>query len=413
MYRLALRMAWASLVRRPARSILVVLMICVSLWGLLLMQGIYDGMTEQMITNAIRSDSGQLSLFGHGYRLDPSLDRLVVRRETDNHRKKLDSLLGSDSRIRSWVERLRQNGLVATAHYSRNTEIFGVDLDRENTHGRLQTYLVEGEYGFGRHGRGAIVGFKLAEKLQVKIGKKIILSSQDSNSEVTSIALRITGILKTNNLGLDENGVFIDLDRARTFLGVQQGVSQVSIIMHDDRQLVDLQQDLQKALPDLDILRWDEMYPALMQSRVLMKGFSLVISIIIFGVAGLGIFGVMLVSVLERMREFGIMLAIGTAFRQVRVIILTEALLMGLSGLIAGMICGGLSLVYFKVYGLDLTMFSEAFEEFGMDAVTYAIIRPDYFVTAFSAVVLATIVSIYFPLRLLKRTKPVTVINEI
>jgi len=413
MYSLALKMAWASLVRRPLRSILVVLMICVSLWGLLLMQGIYDGMTEQMISNAIRSDSGQLSIFGRGYRLDPSLDRLITGRKTDNLRSKIVSLLGTDSRIRSWVERLRQNGLVATAHYSRNTEIFGVDLERENKHGHLQSYLMEGEYDFGRKGLGAIIGFKLAEKLQVKTGKKIILSAQDAHSEVTSIALRITGILKTNNLGLDENGVFIDLERARTFLGVQQGVSQVSIIMHDDRQLAQLQQDLQTALPDLDILRWDEMYPALMQSRVLMKGFSMVISIIIFGVAGLGIFGVMLVSVLERMREFGIMLAIGTAFREIRIIILTEALLMGLSGLVAGMICGGLSLVYFKIYGLDLTMFSEAFAEFGVDAITHAVIRPDYFVTAFSAVVLATIVSVYFPLRVLKRTNPVTVINEI
>jgi len=413
MYSLALKMAWASLVRRPARSILVVLMICISLWGLLLMQGIYDGMTEQMISNAIRSDSGQLSMFGRGYRLDPSLDKLVVGRESKKLRKNIDNLLGSDSRIRSWVERLRQNGLVATAQYSRNTEIFGVDLGRENKHGRLQSYLVEGEYGFGRKGRGAIIGFKLAEKLQVKIGKKIILSAQDSNSEVTSIALRVTGILKTNNLGLDENGVFIDLEKARTFLGVPQGVSQISIIMRDDRQLAELQQDLQAALPELDLLRWDEIYPALMQSRVLMKGFSMVISIIIFGVAGLGIFGVMLVSVLERMREFGIMLAIGTAFRQVRIIILTEAMLMGLSGLITGMLCGGLSLVYFKIYGLDLTMFSEAFEEFGVDAITYAIIRPHYFITAFSAVVLATIISIYFPLRLLKRTKPVTVINEV
>lgn len=409
MYRLALKMAWASLVRRPARSLLVVLMICISLWGLLLMQGIYDGMTEQMISNAIRSDSGQLSLFGRGYRLDPSLDRLV----SGVAREHLQSFLDTDSHIQSWVERLRQNGLVATAHYSRNTEIFGVDLTRENNHGRLQSYLVDGEYGFGRKAKGAIVGFKLAEKLQVRIGKKIILSAQDSQGEVTSIALRVTGILKTNNLGLDENGVFIGLDRARTFLGVQQGVSQVSIIMHDDTGLAKLQQDLKATLPDLDILRWDEIYPALMQSRVIMKGFSLVISIIIFGVAGLGIFGVMLVSVLERMREFGIMLAIGTAFRQVRIIILTEALLLGVGGLVAGMVCGGLSLVYFKKYGLDLTMFSEAFEEFGVDAITHAVIRPDYFITAFAAVVLATIVSIYVPLRLLKRTKPVSVINEV
>lgn len=411
MYRLALRMAWASLVRRATRSFMVVIMICVSLWGLLLMQGIYDGMTEQMISNAIRSDSGELSLFGRGYRLDPALDTLVAA--TKETEEKLETFLDNDPRIRSLVRRLRQNGLVATAHYSRNTEIYGVDLEREREHGQLQNYLFQGEYGFGKQQKGAIIGFKLAEKLQVAIGKKIILSAQDTQSEVTSIALRVTGILKTNNMGLDENAVFIDIDKARTFFGVAQGVSQISIMLVAEQDIATLQQDLQNGFPQLDILRWDELYPALMQSRVIMKGFSLVVSIMIFGVAGLGIFGVMLVSVLERMREFGIMLAIGTNFGQIRIIILAESLFMGLSGFLAGAGCGLVSLWYFNTYGLDLTMFSEAFEEFGMDAVTYALIRPDYFVTAFAAVILATLVSVYFPLRMLKNTKPIEVINEV
>ncbi|MCF8057181.1 MAG: ABC transporter permease [Desulfocapsa sp.] len=410
MYRLALKMAWASLVQRATRSFMVVMMICVSLWGLLLMQGIYDGMTEQMISNAIRSDSGELSLFGRGYRLDPTLDKLVAA--TGEDEKKLKNLLDKDSRIDSYVQRLRQNGLVATANYSRNTEIYGVNLEYEKGHGQLQNYLLQGEYGFGKQQKGAIIGFKLAEKLQVTIGKKIILSAQDSQSEVTSVALRVTGIIKTNNMVLDESAVFMDIGKARTFLGVTQGVSQIAIMLVDDKFIPTLQQDLQQAFPRLDILRWDEMYPALMQSRVIMKGFSLVVSIMIFGVAGLGIFGVMLVSVLERMREFGIMLAIGTAFGQVRIIVLAESLCMGLSGFIAGAVCGLCSLVYFKRYGLDLTMFSDAFEEFGMDAVTYAIIRTDYFLTAFAAVTFATLVSVYFPLRMLKKTKPIEVINE-
>lgn len=411
MYKLVLRMAWASLRRRPTRTLMVVLMICVSLWGLLLMQGIYDGMTEQMISNAIRSDSGHLSLFGRGYRLDPILENRI---QVDLiNQKNLAQFLDQDPRVSSWVKRLAQQGLVATAHYSRNTVITGIDPEREKIHGRLQKYLVQGEYGFGKKGKGAIIGFKLAEKLKVTVGKKVILTAQDLNSEVTSIALRVTGILKTNNMGLDETAVFMDIDTARDFLGVEGGVTQISVMMHDDHLLANYQQDFKEALPGIDLLRWDEMYPALMQSRVMMKGFSLVISLMIFGVAGLGIFGVMLVSVLERIREFGVMLAIGTGFAQIRAIILTESLLMGVAGFLAGAICGALSLLYFEKYGLDLTLFSEAFEEFGMDAVTHAIIRLDYFTTAFAAVICATLISAWFPLRILRKSRPIEVINEV
>lgn len=411
MYRMVLRMAWASLTRRVTRSLMVILMICVSLWGLLVMQGIYDGMTEQMIANAIRSDSGHISIVGHGYRLDPALDKRI--KEKDVTSQKISQLFDSNSSVNSWVERFDQQGLIATAHYSRNTVITGIDPEREKLHGNLQKYLVQGEYNFGSKGRGAIIGFKLAEKLKVSVGKKIILSAQDINTEVTSIALRVTGLLKTNNLVLDETAVFIDIGKAREFLGVENGVTRISIMLNDEENIAELQNKLKRALPTLDILRWDEMYPALMQSRVIMKGFSLVVSLMIFGITGLGIFGVMLVSVLERIREFGIMIAIGTGFGQIRMMILIESLVLGVTGFIAGTLCGGLSLLYFKTYGLDLTLFSEAFEEFGMDAVTYALIRPGYFSTAFIAVVIAVLISTYFPLRILRKSRPVEVINEV
>ncbi len=409
MFRTIVKIAWASLRRRTTRSLMVVTMICLSLWGLFLMEGIYDGMTEQMIANAIRSDSGHVSLFGQGYRLDASLDNRIKGSDT----AKLEKFLDSDPRISSWVKRLKQQGLVATAHYSRNTVISGVNLRREKGHGRLEDYLVQGEYGFGRQAKGAIIGFKLAEKLKVSIGGKIILTAQDLHSEVTATALRVTGIIKTNNLRLDETTVFMDIAAARKFLGVEHGVTQVAVMLRDNQQTAGFQAGLRQAFSRLEVLRWDEMYPALLQSRVIMNGFSLVVSLMIFGIAGIGILGVMLVSVLERVREFGIMLAIGTGFGRLRAIIMTESLLMGVTGFLAGAFCGWLSLLYFKIYGLDLTVFSAAFNEFGMDAVTHAIIRPDYFVNAFVSIIFAVLVSMFFSLRILRKSKPIEVINEI
>ncbi|OEU60287.1 MAG: hypothetical protein BAW33_06120 [Desulfobacterales bacterium C00003104] len=407
MYRLTGKIAWASLVRRSTRSVLVVMMIAVSLWGLFFMEGIYDGMTEQMINNAIRSDSGHISLFGEGYRLDPDLSRQV------DDVAVVDSLLTRDSRVLSYVKRLKQDGLVATAHYSRGVAIFGVDLAAEEKHGRLKGYLSQGEFSFGKKGRGAIIGFKLADKLQVRIGSKVVLSAQDSHGEVSAAPLKVRGILKTNNMALDENAVFIGDKKARKLLAMDDGVSQVGVILHDEAQIAGLQQDLRRQFPHLEILRWDELYPALMQSRVMMEGFNLVTSLLIFCVAALGIFGVMLVSVLERLREFGIMLAIGTRFSQLRNIIFVESFFLGFIGFSLGSLVGGATLYFFKVNGLDLSMFSDAFDEFGMDAVTYAIIRPGYFVMALAAVTLATFLSVLIPLRVLKKSKPIEAINKV
>lgn len=407
MYKTIFKIAWASLTRRRTRSVLLILMIAVSLWGLLFMEGIYDGMTEQMISNAIRSDSGHISIYGEGYRLEPDLSRWI------KNSAKVEAVLADDARVKSYVMRLKQDGLVATAHYSRGASIIGVNLDAEEKHGRLGGYLYQGEFNFGKKGRGAIIGFKLAEKLQVRIGSKIILSAQDNSGEVSSTPHRISGILKTNNMTLDENAVFLSEKQMRKLLAVENGVSQIAIIARNELQVSVLQQDLRDGLPGLDVQRWDEMYPALLQSRVLMEGFNLVTNLLIFCVAALGIFGVMLVSVLERLREFGIMRAIGTRFSEIRNIIFAESFSLGFIGFGMGALTGFGTLYYFKVYGLDLTVFGEAFDEFGMDAVTYAIIRPGYFITALLAVTVATFLSVIIPLRVLKKSKPIETINTI
>jgi len=407
MYSFICKIAWASLLRRPARTLLVILMIALSLWGLLFMQGLYEGMTEQMISNAIRSDSGSLTLFSKGYRLENDINKLI------KNDKRIARKLETDPRVQSFTKRIRQDGLIATAHYSRAAKIYGIDLEAEKTNARLDAYLQEGEYGFGRRGKGAIVGAALAGKLKVTVGKKIILSAQTTDGEVASIALKVSGILKTNNMIMDDLGVFIDLEAARTFLNIPDGVTQFCIIVHEENQLPDLQRELAKEFPGLEVFRWDELYPALMQSREMMGIFSYVMYLLVFCVATLGIFGVILVSVLERTREFGMMLAIGTEFSLIGKIVLFESFCLGLTGFIAGSLLGGATLYYFQVHGLDLRHFSAGLDEFGMDSIMYSIIKPDYFLTALLAVISATLLSIVIPLRVLQRSKPIEAIQKI
>lgn len=406
MYKMIIKIAWASLTRRLTRNLLVVLMIAMSLWGLLFMQGIYEGMTEQMIDNAIRSSSGDITLYKKGYRLENEISKLI----TDDGA--VESLLRDDPRVKSFIKRIKQDGLIATAKYSRGAVIYGIDLEAERRHGNLDGYMQEGDYGFGKKNNGAIIGAKLAKKLKLKVGKKIVLSAQSTDNEVSSIALKVSGIIKTNNMAVDESGVFINLDRARKMLNVPVGVTQFCIILHDEKQTPELQNKLRSRFKSLEVFRWDEMYPALLQGRVLMEGFSFVIYLLVFFIASLGIFGVILVSVLERAKEFGMMLAIGSDFSLVSRVVLFESFFIGFIGYVAGSLLGWATLYYFYIHGLDLTYFSAGLDAFGMDAVMYALIKPQYFVTAFLAVFLATVLSVIFPLRVLKKSKPIEAINQ-
>jgi len=404
MYRLIIKSALASLLKRKLRTFLVIFMIASSLWGLMLMQGVYDGMTQQMIQNAIRSDSSQISIFPKDFRNQKEIQLQL------SDEKKIYELLDKENNVKSYISRITTSGLIATAKYSKNASIFGIDAKDEIAHANLDKYIKEGSFSFGKKDRGAVIGFKLAKKLKVKLGKKIILSAQDVNNEVSSVSLKVTGIIKTNNMALDQSGVFIDKGKAKKFLGVKN-VNQIAIMLHDYEKADSLKAVLKKEFTHTETYDWGELYPALLQSEEIMKSFSYISYTIVFFTATVGIFGVVLVSVLERLREFGVLRAIGTRFRVIVAMVFFESFFIGLLGLILGTIIGGGTLYYFSIYGLDLSSFSDALDEFGMDAITYALIKTEYFITAFIAVFSATFLSILIPLRVLKKSKPIEVIN--
>ncbi len=404
MFKLILKTAILSLFRRKARTFLAIFMIAFSLWGLMLMLGIYDGMINQMVDNALRSDSGDVTIYKKGFRSD----REVQKQLKDS--AKLIKKIKQNQAIKSHTKRVLSDGLLATSKYSKGVKIFGINLEDEKKQASLHRYIKDGVYDFGKKNKGAIIGYTLAKKLKLKVGKKIILSAQDANNEISSIALKITAIIKTNNMHIDGVAVFISQKKAQKFLNIS-GVMQISMMFSDKSLIPAFKNDIIQNFPNLEVFSWDELYPALMQSKLIMEKYSLVSYVLIFFVAGIGIFGVVLVSVLERLREFAILQAIGTPFSKVSQIIFLESIFIGLAGFLLGSFLGGCTLYYFYIYGLDLSSFSDALDEFGMDAVTYAVIKTSYFTTGFLAVIIAVGLSVIFPLHILKKSKPIEVIN--
>ncbi len=404
MFKLILKSSLSSLSIRKGRTALVIVMIAISLWGLMVMQGVYEGMVEQMISNAIRSDSGELSIFKSRFREEKSIE-LYIHTE-----KAIEEYLERVENIRSYSKKISIMGVVSSARYSRNIYIHGVNLQQESEHSQLQNYLIDGDFSFGQRERGAILGYNLAKKLKIEVGKKVVVSTQDSYGDITSIKLKVMGILKTNNMTFDDSGIFMSLEKAKKFLSLN-GVTQFSINLEDFSRVDELKKDVKSKFQNLELYDWRELYPALIQSREMMVIFNYISYLIVFIIASIGVFGVMLVSIMERLREFAILRAIGTKFSYIFYMIFFESLLMGLSGFIVGSVLGGGTLYYFSIYGLDLTQFSDALSEFGMDAITFATIKVEYFITAFISVFSATLLSLVGPLRFLRKRTPIEVIN--
>ncbi|MDQ1325290.1 MAG: hypothetical protein QG564_414 [Campylobacterota bacterium] len=405
MYKIAGQLAWKSLMRRKTRTWMVITMIAMSLSGLLLLQGIYDGMVSHMINTAIRSDSGEISLYASKYRLEKNLDYRIGNLED------IKKYLDKQNMIDAYVIRLAQEGLAATAHKSLGAILKGISLEDERRFGNFDTFLSQGEYSFGDKDREALVGFKLAEKLKATLGSRLIFTAQDANGEINAIAFRIKGIVKTGGLAIDEGSIFISMEKMAEFLSLSGAATQIALRIKNESKIKNVQNALQREFESIDVLRWDELYPLLIQMREMMDVFNMVSYMIVFTIAALGIFGVILVSILERVREFSIMLAIGTPYQNIRHQIVTEAFIMSLFGYVLGAFSGGILLLYTASSGIDFRYFEAGLESFGLNAVLYADIRGYYFLQAFGAVFFATLLSVLWPLRVLKKIKPIEAIQ--
>lgn len=400
MYRLILKMAWKNSFLRPARTLLVITMIAVSMSMMLGLQGLYDGMVNNMIDKNRRSESGDISLYAKEYRIEKELKYRI--KNANAIKAEIKNMQG----VKAVVLRIKADGLISTARKSSFASVYGIDLKEEEHFGKFSEFLKEGEINLKK--RGALIGLELAKTLKVRIGSKLVFSTQDSFGEINSIALRIRGIVQTTNIGLDNSAIFVDVKRVHKLLGTTFGEATQIAVMGEDKKIYNR---LKTKYPDLDVKSFLELQPMIKQMQDMMVIFNSITFMIVMSVVFIGILGVMYVSILDRIREFGIVLGIGMQYRYIRLQIFMEAIFVGLLGYLGGAVLGAVLLIYLRDYGLDLSSFSDALEMWGYEATITGTIKVSYFTTTFGAIITASCLSILIPLRKIKKLNPIEVIK--
>ena len=391
MYRLLLKLSFKNAFARLSRTLLVIVMITVSMSMMLSIEGLYDGMTNSMAERVKRSDCGEVSMYNKNYRASRALKDNIANAQS------IAQTLERKKGVKSVVLRLKADGLSQTARKSAFSTIIGIDLVAEEKFGGFSEFLKKGSMDISKN--GVLVGSELAKKLKLKVSDKLVFSTQNLQGEITGMALRVRGIIQTNNVVLDRAALYVDTKRLHKLLGLSaQSATQIALRLEDEH-LIEL---LKKRYADLDVKSLLELYPMIQQMQELMKIFNAITFFIVMLVVFIGIMGVMYVSILERIREFGIMRSIGMSYALLRRQIFAEALFVGLSGYVIGALIGYVVLYYLKVYGLDLSAFAEGLESFGYSSILHASIELHYFSATFLAIVAASLLSVVLPLRKIK-----------
>jgi lipoprotein-releasing system permease protein len=354
-FRLALRNA----LRNRRRTLLTALAISLSFALLIVFTGIADGAHEKIAELGVSMGLGDVVVQARGYEDDPTLDHLI--RDPNRVERALAGLPG----VAHVAPRLRTEGLIESGTTSLGVTVSGVDPAVEPLASKIDTptSMIAGHCLEPEPQRPAgelvpiVLGAELAKTLDVHVGDRVTLTvSPVGGGEARTGAFRVGGIFKTGVEEVDAFWVEMPLDAAQTLIGAGHGVTMVAALLHNISNTPQATERARASLSDasLEVLPWTTAAPDLHSAIVIDEGYMYLMMAIVFVVVAAGILNTLLMGVLERTHEFGVLLALGTSPRRVVGIVLAEAVLLGLGSVAVGLGLGLLGNHHFATVGFDV-----------------------------------------------------------
>jgi ABC-type lipoprotein release transport system permease subunit len=259
-----------------------------------------------------------------------------------------------------------------------------------------------------------VISKKTADKLKVRLKSKIVFTFQDANEEMQSVAFRVCGIYHTSNTVFDEGTMFVRYDDIFPLTALPDGAIHEIAIHAGDLETCDLvYPEIKAALPELEVQSWKEIQPILEWSWEWTDLFGFIIIGIFLLALAFGIVNTMLMAVLERTRELGMLGAIGMSKGKIFRMIMLETLFLTVLGSIAGVILATVVLIPSLSSGIDLTfMMGDTFEDYGYSSIVYPVINLTMFVEIAIMVFVAGIISAIYPAVKALKLKPLEAIRE-
>jgi ABC-type lipoprotein release transport system permease subunit len=243
-------------------------------------------------------------------------------------------------------------------------------------------------------------------------GSKIVLSFVDINNNQTGAAFRVSGIFRTNNDLFESTSVFVPVSELRRLTGMKEGTFHRIIVRLDEDDLTDkLTSEIRQSLPKLEVLSWKEIQPDLAMMADFMQQIYGIFMAIILAALAFGIVNTMLMAVLERTRELGMLAAIGMNRKKIFSMIMLESVFLSVVGGIMGMAVSGIVIAATARKGINLVKYSEGLEAFGYSAHLFPTIDVQFFITTSLLIVLTGIISSIYPARKALKLNPVDAIR--
>jgi putative ABC transport system permease protein len=409
--RIEITLGWRNVWKNKRRTILTLLTIIVGCAMIIFMKAVQKGAFGQMIEDAVHANNGHIQIHEKGFWENMSIDYAFI---PDN---RIIKTLRATASIAAFSMRVHTAGFVSSGSTTEGAVIQAVDPDMERKVTNLQNYILPGgRYLTGEDRKHIVMGETLAQNLGVRVGDTIAMISQGFDGSIAPTNLTVAGLFRTANPEYDNNLIIMPLSQAMETFTMMNYVSSIVIRLRDGITMEETRDGLRLAFDGrgLEVLGWDELMPDMVQFINMKHAGTYIFEFILFTIVAFGVMNTIQMSVYERIRELGIMMAIGTRPEQVRRMVHAESLLIAFMGVLLGSALGSALALYFTINPLDYSGLAGQMSVWGISMTRFPARLELSNILSTSVVML--VISVLFtisPARQAARLRPIEAIRKL
>lgn len=405
--KMLLQISWRNVWRHPARSGVLLGAIIAGLWAGIIVSAWANGLIEQRVNRVIQEELTHIQIHHPEF---------LTEREPGMFLSNVDEIEGflqQDERVAGYTLRTKADGIIQSPLTSSGVQITGVLTGKERELTIFHENMISGDYLNNNIRNPILLGKGLAEKLNVDIGNRVVLSFQDLDNVFTSGSFNIVGLYYTGQPTFDEYKVYVRAEDLSNLISPDQIYHEIAIMLNDAEMSALVAADLNENHDNIIAETWSELSPELRYMTGAGDSYTFYVMVVIMFALAFGILNTMLMSIFERMRELGMLMAIGMGRAKIFIMIMTESVILTFTGAVAGMLLAYGTIEFFSEKGFDLSAVGgDTMKEWGYDALVYPKVSGEDYILIAVLVILTALLSAVYPAIKALRLNPGEVIRE-
>lgn len=412
-----LSIAWKNVWRNRMRSLIVMIAVTIGMIGGIFSSAVFKGMSDQRVKEAIKYETSHIQIHHSQFMENQELGFTV------GSSRQLAADIRSMPGVQSVSRRLEVPVMIKSTSTGTGVQLMGIDPGKERGVTAIQEALYDSgdvaeHYGFtdpekihsflrdsvGEYfretsrARQIVIGEELAEQLKADIKTKLVVNLQTTDGSLSGGVFRVAGIYRITNSTFENTVAFVKKEALAELTGLDTASAhEIAIRLDDNRQVNPLVDQLSQKYPGLSVMSWKEIQPELGMITQWLDVMLYFIMVIILLALGFGIVNTMLMVVMERVKELGMLMAIGMNRARVFGMIMLETIFLSITGGVIGMVLAGLLIRYFGNHGINLESFARGFEAIGYNPMLYPQIGMPFYLTITGLIILTAIVASIYP----------------